>query len=464
MTEQINVSAVTVHCNQNGTQDGYKGMLQALKDGHVAMSIEVKASGTRYWATAPNPLSLMRLVGRLDPVPAGMDPVDPQFSYEVINPDAPFCLYLDVEDDRPTRDNNDIFSKTIEILQETLCETFGEDIDTRHICVDACNDGKASRHYIYPAVIFDNLISTKAFMLKVTNKIDADDRWSALRWPYDNEGKLRVYPWVIDTSVLSRFRCFRLAMCRKRKANSTPLSVLAEESTYPLKHADQVLRALEATSQWRLRLSPDANTTIRTIDVPVLAMNASKRKNPNNSIPIHISSIDWTSNVFIQTAWREIEGERWWPNNRKTVKTTDEGRIDILIYASKETPAFCPLKCYYVKRQTDKKNGRWQPSGKVEPDHCHDNSGHVRIRISGYVFIGCQFLSVTSYCYRGCYGFLKNLGFNGKLKDFITFPNVPKKEENNQRPATSDQKEPVEGKIEKNMNNTEEAPENPQLS
>jgi hypothetical protein len=461
---------IVVHKNSKGAQDGYNAMLERIKTGAVALSIEVTASGVRYWATAPNPMTLIRLVARLDPVPPGMDAIDPQHGYEVINPDAPHCLYLDIEDEREGRDNEALLSSSLAVVRETLIATFGDAIDTTFICIDATNDHKLSKHIIYPHVIFNCLRSTRALMDKVTAKIDSDETYASLRWPFDAHGKRRVYPWVLDTSVYSRYRCFRLPLCRKRKVNSTPLTICVEQSTHVFASVDAIDRVLESTCQWRLHNKTD-NYIIRAMEQPpMLAMAAAGRKNPRTSIPISISIANWTDNIFLRTAWSAIEGERWWPTNKKTTHTDELGAIVIYVYASPEYPAFCPIKCYYNKYMAFRSRNnvnptllRWQPDGAVTPSDCHDGNAHVKINVSAYEFCGIRYLSVNCYCFRGCYRIMRGLGWDCKLKDRISFPQERKNEDNAQQQPSATHNSPVGGSHKEDVSNTKTNPQQPQL-
>lgn len=456
-----------VHQNVSGQQSGYHAMLARLAAGAFALSIEVKASGTRYWISAPNPRTLVRLVARLDPPPPGVDRLDPQYGYEVINPDAPICLYLDIEDERPTRDNALLWSKTLAIMSETLCETFGDAINVQHITIDATNENKLSKHVIYPNVVFDNLLSMKSFMLKVTHKIDHVAGWECLQWRNDvKTGKDRVYPWVIDTSVLSRYRCFRLPLCRKRKANSTPLTIDPSNSTYVFPTTDLVDRVLESTCQWRLHIPHSADPIIRSIAQPACAnvsMAASGRKNPFTSIPISISSENWTDNIYLKTAWAAIEGERWWARNKKSVRTENNKDITIHIYVDEGVPVFCPLKCYYNKYVAYRRRQhgapvflRWQPDGTVALEDCHDGNANVKLTISAYTLVGVDYLSVASYCFRGCYSFLRNLGWNAKLKERIPFPKVKPSEGKSDYAKSATDNNPMQTDIEQYVHAAEQ--------
>ena len=440
-------------------------MLARLAQGAAALSIEVKASGTRYWITAPSPITLVRLIARLDLPPPNVNSIDPQFGYEVINPDALICLYLDVEDERPDRDNIDLWEHTLAVISETLIETFGDAINVQHICVDASNDSKMSRHIIYPNVVFNNLLSMKSFMAIVTRKIDTIERWACLRWRTDPKTKKdRTYPWVIDTSVYSRYRCFRLPLCRKRKANSTPLQIVPAESTYTFISTDVVGRVLESTCQWRLHAQVGDAPVVRSMTQPEpVSMAASGRKNPRTSIPINLTSENWTDNIYLKTAWAAIEGERWWPRNKKSVRTEPNGQIVIHIFVEEGIPVFCPLKCYYNKYLAFRRKQhtaptllRWQPDSRPTPEDCHDGSANVKLTISAYSFAGADKLSIGAYCFRGCRDFIRNLGWDCKLKDGIPFPHEqPNKNKDNQSGAATNN-QPVDADIEEYVNAAEQ--------
>lgn len=462
---------ILVHKNTRGLQDGYNAMLDRLKTGAVSLSIELTANGVRYWATAPQPMTLIRLVARRDAVPPGMDVVDPQHGYEVINPDAPHCLYLDIEDERAGRDNDALFRLTLSVMRDMLVNTFGDAIDAAHICIDATNESKLSKHVIYPHVIFKDLRSTRAFMRKVTDRIDADDTYAPLRWPFNEKGERRVYPWVIDTSVYSRFRCFRLPLCRKRKPNSTPLTISVEQSTYVFPSTDTLERVLEATAQWRLHTGIGSQVVRAVEEPPMLSMAAAGRRNPRTSVPITIALDNWTDNVFLRTAWDAIDGQRWWPHNKKAVKVEKPDAISVYLYASADCPAFCPLKCYYMKYVTFRQRNhepptllRWQPDGAPLPEHYHDNNAHVKINICAYELYGVRYLCVDCYCFRGCHRFISNLGWDCKLKDRIPFPHEKQHEQQGQQQTGTAQNSPMGGGQQQPVHNAQPDPQQPQLA
>jgi hypothetical protein len=316
--------------------------------------------------------------------------------------------------------------------------------------------------------VFDNLLSTRSFMKKVTDRIDADKTYECLRWAFNVKGERRVYPWVIDTSVYSRFRCFRLPLCRKRKANATPLTIMPNESTYKFTSIELIDRVLEATCQWRLHTAP--SQIVRTIAQPapqqVLSMAASGRKNPFTSVPIRISSENFIDNPYLRIAWDAIEGNRWWPHNKKTVLPDNaHGIISVIIYVDEHTPAFCPMKCYYNKYMAYRARThmtptllRWQPEGAPTSEDCHDHSGHVKINISAYEFASVRYLAVTSYCYRGCYSFLRGLGWNCKLKDRIPFPHETQQKNTPQQSQSAPNHEPVRPKVEQQVHSAKNNP------